>query len=85
MHDVKKWSNNILQISCGVHIARVLKYIWPFFNAFNLPSILQQMLKNTEKDFKNVTLIEFKFDITNLKIKYVYVRKFFRKTNIFTP
>ena len=29
------------------------------------------MLKNTEKDFKNVTLIEFKFDITNLKIKYV--------------
>ena len=30
MH-VVKWPN-ILQISCGVHTARFLEYVWPFYN-----------------------------------------------------
>ena len=31
MHNVEKWSN-ILYTFCGVHTARFLKYVWPFFN-----------------------------------------------------
>ena len=31
---VEKWPD-ILQKSCGVHIARILKYIWPLFNIMN--------------------------------------------------
>ena len=30
VHNIKKWSN-MLQKSCGVHTARFLKYVWPFF------------------------------------------------------
>ena len=31
MHNVVKWPN-ILWKSCGVHTARFLKYVWPFYN-----------------------------------------------------
>ena len=31
MHHVVKWPN-ILQKSCGVNTARILKYVWPFYN-----------------------------------------------------
>ena len=31
MHNVVKWPS-ILQKSCGVHTARFLKYVWPFYN-----------------------------------------------------
>ena len=31
MHNAAKWQN-ILQKSCGVHTARFLKYVWPFYN-----------------------------------------------------
>ena len=31
MHNVVKWPN-ILSKSCGVNTARVLKYVWPFYN-----------------------------------------------------
>ena len=31
MDNVVKWPN-ILQKSCGVHTARFLKYVWPFYN-----------------------------------------------------
>ena len=31
MHNVVKWPN-ILQKSCGVNTARLLKYVWPFSN-----------------------------------------------------
>ena len=31
MHNVVKWPN-ILSESCGVHTARFLKYVWPFYN-----------------------------------------------------
>ena len=31
MHNVVKWPN-ILYKSCGVNTARVLKYVWPFYN-----------------------------------------------------
>ena len=30
-HDVLKWPNILLK-SCGVHTARFLKYVWPFYN-----------------------------------------------------
>ena len=32
-HNVEKWPNILLK-SCGVHTARFLKYVWPFFNIF---------------------------------------------------
>ena len=31
MHNVEKWPH-ILSKSCGVHTARFLKYVWPFFD-----------------------------------------------------
>ena len=31
MHNVVKWPNTLLK-SCGVYIARFLKYVWPFYN-----------------------------------------------------
>ena len=34
MHNVEKWPN-ILQKSCRVNSARILKYVWPFFNIMN--------------------------------------------------
>ena len=30
MHNVVKWANIFLK-SCGVHTARFLKYVWPFY------------------------------------------------------
>ena len=34
MHDIVKWSNILLK-SCGVNIARSLKYVWPLCNIMN--------------------------------------------------
>ena len=31
IHNVEKWSD-ILQKSCGVKTARILKYVWQFYN-----------------------------------------------------
>ena len=31
MHNVVKWPNILLKF-CGVHTARFLKYVWPFYN-----------------------------------------------------
>ena len=31
MHNVVKWPNILLK-SCGVHTAKFLKYVWPFYN-----------------------------------------------------
>ena len=61
MHNVVKWPN-ILQISCGENTARILKYVWPFYNimhegvnkVFLLIFISKKMVTNMKLAFTNV-------------------------------
>ena len=41
MHNFVKWPN-IFQKSCGVHTARLLKHVWPFYN-------MHERVKRTRK------------------------------------
>ena len=50
MHNVVKWAN-ILKKSCGVHTARILKYVWPFYN------IMHERINYGDVWFANVIII----------------------------
>ena len=48
MHNVVKWSN-ILSKPCGVHTARFLKYVWPFYNITHEKVKLRNDIKKATK------------------------------------
>ena len=73
VHNVVKWSN-ILQKSCGVHTARFLKYVWPFYNIMH--ERVNKLPPNFSHTFIKHGLI---FTCSNLDINLVSRRFEFSK------
>ena len=66
MHNVVKQPNIFLK-SCGVHTARFLKYVWPFYN------IMHERVKKWESWFSQPAFTWSKLTIEILEqgVKYV--------------
>ena len=57
MHNNEEWQNTLLK-SCGFHTARLLEYVWPFFNimysaVYKITMRGQKELCNFDGSFKN--------------------------------
>ena len=65
MHNVEKWPN-ILKY-CGVHTARILKYVWPLFN-------LHETV-NTSKEYATSRVVLENSFHENLRLKRLIMSK----------
>ena len=64
MHNVVKWPK-ILQKSCGVHTARFLNYVWPFYN------IMHERVNKFNVSYEHFIIMgNFNIDVTNRRVEF---------------